>query len=102
MSMFDGILGNVDELAAKFGVPADQVKPMMEAFGAKLAAGGDHVSAMSDVAAAHGIPMEKVNEVIAHLGGSDGLMGKAIGMLDRDGDGNPVNELSNLAKGLFG
>ncbi len=29
-------------------------------------------------------------------------MGKVSGMLDRDGDGNPLNDLSGLAGGLFG
>jgi hypothetical protein len=25
-----------------------------------------------------------------------------LGMLDRDGDGNPLNDLAGMAKGLFG
>jgi len=31
-----------------------------------------------------------------------GLLGQVTGALDKDGDGNPLNDLSGLAKGLFG
>lgn len=104
MNMFDQILGHVDldDIAAKFGIPADQVKPLLAAFGAKIAEGGDAEVSAAHAAAQHQLPIEKVNDLLAHLGGKDSLMGKAMSMLDRDGDGNPINELSSLAKGLFG
>jgi hypothetical protein len=35
-------------------------------------------------------------------GGPGGLLGQIGGMFDRDGDGNPLNELGGIAKGLFG
>ncbi|MGY4395954.1 hypothetical protein ACVWZA_001127 [Sphingomonas sp. UYAg733] len=35
-------------------------------------------------------------------GGAGGVMGKVGGMLDRDGDGNPLDDLAGLAGGLFG
>jgi hypothetical protein len=102
MSMFDGILGNIDELAAKVGLPADQVKSLTDSFGAKLGAGGDHVSALTEMAQEHGLPVEKLQEMLAGVGGPDAIMAKVSGFLDRDGDGNPLNELGAMAKGLFG
>jgi hypothetical protein len=102
MSMFDGILGNLDEIAAKVGLPADQVKAMTETLGSKIGAGGDHVSALAETAEEHGVSMEKLQDMLAGVGGPDMLMAKLSGFLDRDGDGNPLNELGSLAKGLFG
>jgi hypothetical protein len=36
------------------------------------------------------------------LTGAGGIMGTVTGMLDRDGDGNPLNDVMGMAKGLFG
>ena len=35
------------------------------------------------------------------LTGDDGMLGKVTGFLDRDGDGNPINDITNMAKGFF-
>ena len=35
------------------------------------------------------------------LTGEGGLLGKVSGFFDRDGDGNPLNDLTNIAKGFF-
>jgi hypothetical protein len=38
-----------------------------------------------------------VEGILAKLGGAGGLLGG----LDKDGDGNPLNDLAGMAKGLF-
>jgi hypothetical protein len=100
--MFEGILGNLDELAAKVGLPPEQVKSLTDSLGGKLGAGGDPMAAIAQVAGEHGLPVEKLQEMLAGVGGPDLLMSKFAGMFDKDGDGNPLNELGALAKGLFG
>ncbi|MGV3769999.1 MAG: hypothetical protein ACO1NM_08235 [Sphingobium phenoxybenzoativorans] len=102
MGMFDGILGNLDELAAKVGLPAEQVQSLTDSLGSKLGAGGDQVTALTELAQEHGLPVEKLQEMLAGIGGPDAIMAKVSGLLDRDGDGNPLNELGAMAKGLFG
>lgn len=101
MSMFDGILGNIEEFATKLGLPADQVQGMMQQVQAKMAEGGDMMSAVSQVAQEHGISLDSLKGLIPS-GGGEGLLAKASTMLDRDGDGNPLNDLGDMAKGLFG
>jgi hypothetical protein len=102
MNMFDGLSGNLDDLAAKVGLPADQVKTLTASLGNRMNAGGDHETALAELAAEHGLPVEKLQEMLAGVGGPDAIMAKLSGLLDRDGDGNPLNELGSLAKGLFG
>ena len=36
------------------------------------------------------------------LGQSPDALQKVAGFLDRDGDGNPLNDIAGMAKGLFG
>jgi hypothetical protein len=105
MSMFEGILGNLDELAAKVGLPPEQVKALTDTLGSKLGGqgtDGDPMAALTETAGEHGVPLEKLQEMLAGVGGPDLLMSKFASMFDKDGDGNPLNELGALAKGLFG
>lgn len=101
MSMFDGIMGNLDEIAAKLGLPADQVQAMAQAVQGKMGAGGDPISALMATAQEHGLDPAQIQAMLSQGGASD-LMAKATGMLDKDGDGNPLNDLGGFAKGLFG
>jgi hypothetical protein len=102
MSMFDGLLGDVAGLAEKMGLPAEQVQGLAETLSGKLSAGGDPLASLMAAAKEHGVPTEQVEALLAGAGGTEGLLGRMTGMLDRDGDGNPLNELGGLAKGLFG
>lgn len=114
MGIFDGILGNLDDLAAKVGLPADQVKSLTESLQSKLADGGNSSEAIAATAAENGLSADKLQEVLDRLGGSDlleklglsgqgagGALGQVAGFLDKDGDGSPLNDLTNMAKGLF-
>lgn len=105
MAMFDGILGNLgslDELAAKLGLPAESIPALLEQLAADIGSGKPGVTALAETAAAHGVSADALQSVLADMGGPAGILGNVTGFLDRDGDGNALNDLSGLAKGLFG
>lgn len=41
-------------------------------------------------------------QAAALLGGSEGMMDKAKGLLDQDGDGNPLNDITGMVGKIFG
>jgi hypothetical protein len=118
MSMLDGILGQVTQnvdvanLAAKLGLSPEHTESAVQA----LAQAHPLDSDTAETAAAQtGLPVEKLQEMITHIGGEGalgqfasllqgqgGILGKVTGMLDKAGDGNPLNDLAGLASGLFG
>jgi hypothetical protein len=105
MSMFDGILGNLGGLQAiadKLGLQPEQMQALMSEISAKISGGNTDISALASTAAEHGVSADKLQELLGQFGGADGIMGSLGGMLDKDGDGNPLNDLAGLAKGLFG
>ena len=120
MSMLDGLLGqvvqNVDikNLAAKVGLTPEQVESAVHALGQAHPAPGDTVQT---AAASTGLSADILQQIVGHIGGegslaqfatlltgagAGGMMGQIGGMLDRDGDGNPLNDLAGMAGGLFG
>jgi hypothetical protein len=104
MSMFDGILGNLGGLQAvadKLGLQPEQMQALMSDISSKISGGTTDVSALASTAAEHGVSADKLQELLGSAGGG-GIMGTLTGMLDKDGDGNPLNDLTGLAKGLFG
>ncbi|MEY4269706.1 MAG: hypothetical protein RLZZ58_922 [Pseudomonadota bacterium] len=104
MGMLDGILGQIggiDQiagLASKVGLSEEQVKSAMAALGKSHAEPGDTVEG---AAAATGLSMDSLKNLVGQMGGEDAL-GKISSMIDRDGDGNPLNDLSGIVSGLFG
>jgi hypothetical protein len=105
MGMFDGLLGNLgglEAIAAKIGLSPEQMQGLMSEISAKIGSGDTSVSALAETAAAHGVSADKLQELMGQFGGPEAIMGKLGGMFDKDGDGNPMNELGGLAKGLFG
>jgi hypothetical protein len=101
MSILDGIMGNIGGFAEKLGLPADKAKEIATSLQEKLGGEGDKMQAIQDLAAEHGISVDKIKEML----GGDGegsMLGKITGFVDKDGDGNPINDLTNMAKGLFG
>ena len=83
---------------------------------AALAAGHQAKGDTIETAAANsGLDAGKLQEIVAHIGGEGSLasfasmlgqspdaLQKVAGFLDRDGDGNPLNDIAGMAKGLFG
>lgn len=114
MGMFDGILNQFQDIAAKVGISPEQLKSVTDGLEARLAQGGDKMEALKATAAEHGISAEQLQGMLSNLnaegglldkigiGGDDGLINKGLGALDKDGDGNPINDLTDMAKGLFG
>ncbi|WP_176591580.1 hypothetical protein [Sphingobium sp. EM0848] len=105
MAMFDDLLGNMgglEAVAAKIGLEPEQMQALMTEIGGKIASGETDVAALATTAAEHGVSADKLQDLLSHFGGPEAILSKLGGLFDRDGDGNPLNELGNLAKGLFG
>ena len=124
MSMLEKIMDmlpenfSLDDIAEKAGMTADEAKKGGEALFAKLRNGStDKMTAIKEAAAEAGVDAEKLKGLLPALAekagldgegslmdkltGDEGLLGKATSFLDRDGDGNPINDITNMAKGFF-
>lgn len=99
MGILDSLMSNVEGFAEKLGLPTDKAGALMSSLQEKLSGDGDKMQALHDLAAEHGVSVDKIKEM---LGGEESLLGKATGFLDKDGDGNPLNDLAGMAKGFFG
>ncbi len=117
MSMFDGILGqlagNIDigSIASQVGIDPAMAEKAIAALGKEHPEPGDTVVT---AAASTGIDAGTLGRIVSQLGG-EGAHGQISGMLkdnpqaasllgilDRDGDGNPLNDIAGIAGGLFG
>lgn len=118
MSVFDGILGQVSSavdvknMAAKLGIDPAQAKTAIAALAAGHQAKGDTIET---AAANSGLDAGLLQQIVGHIGG-EGALGQFASMLgehpdalsqvtrflDKDGDGNPLNDIAGIAKGLFG
>ncbi|MDB5701232.1 MAG: hypothetical protein JWL66_1431 [Sphingomonadales bacterium] len=103
MGMLDGILGSlgsnpmIDNLAAKVGLTPEQVQSAVAALGAAHPQEGDTVQT---AAASTGLSAETLQQIVGHLGG-EGALASVASMLDRDGDGSPVNDITSMIGGFF-
>lgn len=117
MSLFDGILKNiagapddVRNLANAVGIEPAMAEKAIAALGHAHQVQGDTVELAS---AKTGLDTSVLSKIVEHIGGEGSLMefsnivkdnpqAKGIlEMLDRDGDGNPLNDIAGMAKGLF-
>jgi hypothetical protein len=115
MSIFDNILGQVTQnadvanLAAKVGLSPEHIESAVQALAKHHTLAGDTAEG---AAASTGLPLAKIQEIIGHIGGEGSLGryaeliqsqgGALLGGLDKDGDGNPLNDIAGMASGLFG
>jgi hypothetical protein len=87
MSLLDSMLGQVsgdatiENLAAKVGLEPDQVESAITALGQAHGQDGDTVQNAAD---ATGIPSDKLNEIVAHIGG-EGALGRFASILQSQG-----------------
>lgn len=125
MSIFESLMGqggsiDLAAIAQQVGLSPEQVKTGGESILGKLAGGGvDAHAAAAGASAETGIDLSKLQALLPvlaqQLGAADtaglaeklgltgdGVMGKIGHMLDRDGDGNPLDDLAGMAGGLFG
>lgn len=117
MGIFDSILGQVSQhtdvgnMAAKLGIPAEVAEKAIAALGQSHAEPGDTIQG---AAAKTGLDAGVLNQIVEQIGGQGSLGQYAqelqnnpqaagiLNMLDRDGDGNPLNDVIGMASGLFG
>ena len=117
MGIFDSILGQVSEhvdvanMASKLGIDPALAEQAIAALGQAHHEPGDTVAG---AAAKTGLDAGVLSQIVAQIGG-EGSLGQfaqilkdnpqasgILGSLDKDGDGNPLNDLAGMAKGLFG
>lgn len=105
MSVFDTILKSIGgapddvvNLAAKVGIDPAVAEKAIAALGQAHQQQGDTVEA---AAAKTGLPTGTLQQIVEHIGG-EGSLTEFANMLDRDGDGNPLDDIAGMAKGLFG
>ncbi len=89
MSLFDGILNQVSDnatvqnLAAKVGLSPEQVEQAGAALGQAHSAPGDTVTTAAEQT---GLPQDKLQEIVGHIGG-EGALGRFASLLQEDGGG---------------
>ena len=86
MGLFDVLESNAEEIAGKAGISPDQVKSISATLQSNFGDGSDPAAALEKTAAAHGLPVDKIQELLGHAGS----------------DGNLTSGLGGLAKGLLG
>lgn len=108
MSIFDGLLsnlGNLDDLAAKLGLPADKVNALIESVQGKLGQGGDQIAALTEAAKEHGLSLDSLKDLISSGGeGAQDMLGKLTGFVDEDGKvtGPTLSDIGEIAKSFLG
>lgn len=105
MSILDGILKNIGgapddvvNLAAKVGLDPAMVEKAIATLGQTHQMDGDTVTLAAEKT---GLSPDILNQIVGAIGG-EGSLSNFASILDRDGDGNPLNDILGMAKGLFG
>lgn len=118
MSILDEVLkgiggapDDVTNLASKVGISPEMTERAIASLGRSHQMEGDTVELAS---AQTGLDTSILSTIVAQIGGEGSLthfssmlennpQAKGLmDMLDRDGDGNPLNDIAGMAKGLFG
>lgn len=117
MGLLDGILNQVSEhadvanLATKLGIDPATAEKAIAALGVSHQEPGDTIAG---AAAKTGLDSGVLGQIVQQIGGegsltefarmlSDNPQAKGVfSWLDKDGDGNPLNDLTDMAKGFFG
>jgi len=128
MGMLDGLLAqlgpnfDLTNMATKVGLSPEMAEMAVSALAKAHPEPGDTVAT---AAANTGISADILQQIVGHIGGegslanyasiiagatggagaqggAGGIMGTVAGMLDRDGDGNPLDDIAGMASGLLG
>jgi hypothetical protein len=87
MSLINGLLGqlagnvDIENLAQKIGLSPEHVEAAVAALGAAHSQPGDTVET---AAASTGLPVEKLEEIVEHIGG-EGALGRFASLLKAQG-----------------
>lgn len=104
MSLFDSILGQVSgnptvtNMAEKMGIDPDMAAKAVAALGEAHQDERDTIEVAQEKT---GMDASQLSEIRDMIGG-EGSLSKFAAMIDKDGDGNPLDEIAGFAKGLFG
>lgn len=105
MSILDGILKNIGgapddvvNLAKQVGLDPAMVEQAIAALGKTHQMDGDTVELAAEKT---GMSPDILNQIVGAIGG-EGSLTNFASILDQDKDGNPINDLMGMAKGLFG
>jgi hypothetical protein len=105
MGLLDGILKNISgapddvaNLAEKIGIDPAMAEKAIAALGQAHQEPGDTVELAAEKT---GLDTGVLNQIRDAVGG-EGSLASFASILDRDGDGNPLNDIAGMAKGLFG
>ena len=117
MSILNSIFGqfgqqvDIANMAEKIGIDPALAEKAVVALGQSHQEAGD---TLEGAAAKTGLDNGVLGQIVEHIGG-EGSLGEfartlqdhpqassLLGLLDRDGDGNPLNNIAGMAKGLFG
>jgi hypothetical protein len=105
MSILDGILKNIGgapddvvNLAKQVGLDPEMVEKAIATLGHTHQLKGDTVELAAEKT---GLGTDVLGQIVAAIGGEGSLSNFAT-ILDRDRDGNPVDDIMDMAKGLFG
>lgn len=115
MGLFDSILGQVSNhadvanLATKIGLDQAMVEKAIAALGVAHQQDGDTIQGAAQKT---GLDTGVLSQIVEQIGGEGSLtqfaalIGKDpsafAAFLDKDGDGNPLNDITAMAKGFFG
>lgn len=117
MGLLDGILSRVSDhadvanLATKLGIDPAIAEKAIAALGVSHQEAGDTIEG---AAAKTGLDSGILSRIVEQIGGEGSLTEFArmlqdnpqakgvFSWLDKDGDGNPINDVTDFAKGLFG
>lgn len=102
---------DIENLANKVGLDPAMAEKAVAALGQAHSAPGDTVET---AAAQTGLDASVLSQIVGHIGG-EGSLGEfarilhehpqaesLLGLLDQNGDGNPLDDLAGMARGLFG
>lgn len=99
-SILRGIGGAPDDvanLAERVGIDPAMAERAIAALGITHQQEGDTVELAAEQT---GMDTNVLNQIVEHIGG-EGSLTSFANMIDRDGDGNPLDDIANMAKGLF-
>ena len=117
MGIFDTIMGqmgqhaDVANMAEKLGIDPAMAEKAIAALGQSHGEPGDTVAGAAQKT---GLDQDTLSNIVEQIGG-EGSLGQyaetlkdnpaasgILGMLDRDGDGNPLNDIADMAGKFFG